>query len=310
VIIQPDFTILAFDPITDGVIYRLEQFSQRVSAERAILFRLSQQSVYAGQQAGWSAARIQAYLEELSRQPLPGNIARTLAEWQAGHERIRIYPRVHVLHASQTDLDELAADHRTVALLERRVSEEVVVLPANQKLGSVKKQFAEMGWFPVITPQTAGLPERSVRLDDEGRLTFKTPRPGLYLRAHLARFAEPEGQDYRLTPASIRRAVNAGTPATQLVTELERVLEQPVPHEFAQRLLGWSGFFGQVEAEATTLLRFKNPAALQHFRRDPQLGELLRALRSDDLERLALVRTKDLEKLRRLLTERGVEWKE
>lgn len=310
VIVQPDFTILAFDPISDGVLYRLEQFSRRVSAERAILFRLSQQSVYAGQQAGWDTPRIQVYLEELSRQPLPANIARTLVEWQASHERIRIYTRVHVLHANPADLDELAADVKTAPLLAGRVSATVVVLPADHKLAVVKKQLVEMGWWPVITPQAAGLPARAVRLDGEGRLTFVQPRPGLYLRAHLARFAEPEGEGYRLTPASIRRAVNAGLSATQVVTELERVLSQPVPHEQSQRLMAWSGFFGQVEAEEMSVLRFKNAAALNQFRRDPQLADLLRPLRSEDLEHLVLVRPKDVEKLRRLLTERGVEWKD
>ena len=59
-----------------------------------------------------------------------------------------------------------------------------------------------------------------------------------------------------------------------------------------------------------TVLHFKTAAALQEFRRDPQLGDLLRTLRPDDLDRLALVRPKDVEKIRRLLTERGVEWKE
>ena len=94
--------------------FSLEQFARRVSAERAVLYRLTQQSVYAAQQNGWDAARIQAYLEELSHQPLPANIARTLAEWQTAHERIRILAHVNLLHAPQpADLDELAGQTKT-----------------------------------------------------------------------------------------------------------------------------------------------------------------------------------------------------
>jgi len=310
VVVQPDFTILAFDPVSDAVLYRLEKFSRRVSTERAILFRLSQPSVYAGQQAGWDAPRIQTYLEELSRQALPANIARTLAEWQTVHERIRIYPRVNVLHASPADLDALAANAKTADLLARRVSSEVVVLPAQHKPAAMKKLLVELGWWPVITPPTGGLPKRSVQVDGEGRLTFVQARPGLYLRAHLARFAEPEGEGYRLTPASVRRAVNAGLTADAVINLVREVLDRPLPSELAQRVLAWSGFFGQVDAEELTVLRFKNSAALTEFRRDPQLAELLRPLRAEEIERLALVRPKDVEKLRRRLTELGVEWKD
>ncbi len=310
VVVQPDFTILAFDPISDVVLYRLEQFARRVSAERAILFRLSQQSVYAGQLAGWDAPRILAYLEELSHQPLPANVARTVTDWQTVHERIRVHPRVNVLHATAADLDALAAAPKTAGLLAHRVAPEVVLLPAEQKLAALKRQLVERGWWPVISSPSDALPARSVQLDAEGRLTFLQARPGLYLRAHLARFAEPEEDAYRLTPASIRRAANAGLPTAQVVTELERVLTQPVPAELAQRLLAWSGFFGQVDAEAMTVVRFKNAAALKEFQRNPQVNDLLRPLRPDDAQRLALVRPKDMEKLRRLMAELGVDWKE
>jgi hypothetical protein len=36
VIVQPDFTITAFDPVSDAVLHQLEQFAQRISAERAL----------------------------------------------------------------------------------------------------------------------------------------------------------------------------------------------------------------------------------------------------------------------------------
>lgn len=311
VIVQPDYTIMAFDPISDAVLFRLEQFSQRVSAERAILLRLSQRSVYAAQQAGWDAARIQTYLEELSHLPLPANVTRTLFEWQASHERIRIYPHVNVLHAPHpADLDELAQQDKLKPLLERTLAPGVVALPPNKKLAEVHRAFTGVSWWPVITPKNASLPPKSATLDPDGHLTFLQRAPGVYLRAHLARFAEAEGNGYRLTLASIRRAAKTGLSAPQIVEELNRVLVQPMPPAMAQRVLAWSGHFGQVEADPVTLLRFKSDSALKELLRDPELSAMLRTLRPADIDQLAIVRAKDLEKLRRLLEERGVEWKD
>jgi hypothetical protein len=311
VIVQPDFTIMAFDPISDAVLFRLEQFSRRVSAERAILLRLSQQSVYAAQQAGWDAARIQTYLEELSHLPLPANVTRTLLEWQASHERIRIYPHVNVLHAPRpTDLDELANQDKIKPLLERTLAPGVVALPPDKKLGEVHRAFTSLSWWPVITPKNAALPPKSVTLDADGHLTCLQRSPGVYLRAHLARFAEAEGNAYRLTLTSIRRAARTGLTAPQIVEELNRVLVQPMPDGMAQRVLAWSGHFGQVEADQVTLLRFKSDSALKELQHDPELSAMLRTLRPADIDQLAIVRAKDLEKLRRLLEERGAEWKD
>jgi hypothetical protein len=78
----------------------------------------------------------------------------------------------------------------------------------------------------------------------------------------------------------------------------------------AQRVLAWSGHFGQVETDPVTVLRFKSDSALKELLRDPDLYSLLHTLRPADIDHLAIVRAKDLEKLRRLLEERGVEWKD
>ena len=311
VIVQPDFTILAFDPISELVLFQLEHFAQRVSAERAILLRLTQSSVYAAQQTGWDASRIQSYLEELAHQPLPANIARTLSEWQKIHERIRIYPHVNLLHARQpADLDELTIEKKLLPLLKQALAPGVIALPPKIKLREVFDQLTRAGWQPTVTTKSAGLPPNSVEASADGRISFLQHAPGLYLRAHLARFGEEAGEGYRLTPESIRRATNAGLSAPELITELTKVLAQPLPAILEQHILAWSGLYGQVQLEPTRLLRFKDETALQHLLRDPEISSLLRKVRPADLEQIALVRAKDIEKLRNILNERGVEWKE
>ena len=293
------------------MLFHLEQFATRVSAERATLFRMSQASVYAGQQAGWNAARIQSTLEELSAQPLPANVARTLQEWQTAHERISIMAHVNVLHAPHPeDLDLLAQQKKAVPLLKQRPAPGVVVLPEGSKLGEVHQLLSGLGWWPVITSREAGLPPHSVVVDEEGRLAFVQRQPGLYLRAHLARFAEPQGDSFCLTPASIRRAANAGLSAAQMVTELNRVLVNRSRRCSSSACRPGPGHFGQAQVEDVALLRFKNESALADLLRDPDISRLLRTFRPADLEQTAVVRSKDVEKLRALLEERGVEWKD
>jgi hypothetical protein len=61
IIVQPDYTVTAFDPVSDAVLHKIDQFAQRISAERAVVYRLTQGSVYAGQKKGWDAAQIKGH---------------------------------------------------------------------------------------------------------------------------------------------------------------------------------------------------------------------------------------------------------
>ena len=98
--------------------------------------------------------------------------------------------------------------------------------------------------------------------------------------------------------------------ADQMVAELNRVLVSPLSLQLEQRLQAWSGYFGQVQVEDVALLRFKNDTALADLLRDPEISRMLRTFHSADLDRTGVVRAKDVGALRKLLEERGVEWKE
>ena len=93
---------------------KLDEFSERVQAERAIKYRLTRQSVYNAQKHGWNAAKIVEALVEMSQADngspaqenpsLPQNVVRTLQEWQALHERITIHRRAGLLQAADREL--------------------------------------------------------------------------------------------------------------------------------------------------------------------------------------------------------------
>jgi hypothetical protein len=58
VVVQPNFELFALDPISDFTLARLDEFAERVNAERAIKYRLTRESVYLAQKKGWTTARI------------------------------------------------------------------------------------------------------------------------------------------------------------------------------------------------------------------------------------------------------------
>ncbi|MGC8781936.1 MAG: helicase-associated domain-containing protein, partial [Anaerolineae bacterium] len=93
VVVQPNFHIFAFDPISDAVLARLDSFATRLKAERAIEYELTVASVYRAQQAGQQVSEIIRWLEEVTGAPLPQNISRSLVEWQSAFERIVIRTR-------------------------------------------------------------------------------------------------------------------------------------------------------------------------------------------------------------------------
>ena len=205
VILQPNFQITAFDPVSDQTLMELERFAERLSGDRAFELRLTQASVYAAQQQGWKADRIIAYLEELTGAPVPANIQRTLAEWQSLHERIVVYPRVSLLHAaSPADLEALDAEPGLRPLLADRLGPVVVRLPDRKTVSTLMQKLTAQGWLALFSQGGGRLPANSVEITPEGRLDFTVPAPDLYLHGHLARFAEPEDGGYRLTPASLR----------------------------------------------------------------------------------------------------------
>jgi hypothetical protein len=308
VIVQPDFTITAFDPVTDAVLFDLDQFAERTVAERAIQLRLTQKSVYAGQLRGWDAPRIQSYLETLTGQPLPGNIARTLQEWQVWHERIRVRPKVTILHASSPEeLARLNAIPELAPWLIDRPADELAVIPKNKKPEELYRLLLHHQRLPLLSKSAGALPNRAVQIDDQGRLSFTVKTPDLYLRGYLARFTDQDSQDgYCLTPASVRRAAASGMTAPKIISELEKVLSQPLSSELQKNILAWAGHYGQAGLEEVTLLSFKDDQTVRELLKDPDLGGLLHPFKAQDVRVTVQVQGKDLERVLRLLTERGV----
>ena len=122
VVVQPNFHVFAFDPISDAVLARLDSFATRLKAERAVEYEITRESIYRAQQNGQQVGAIVAWLEEVTAATLPQNVGRSLDEWQAAFERIVVRQRVGWLQTATAELaDALVADPGLAGAIVKRI---------------------------------------------------------------------------------------------------------------------------------------------------------------------------------------------
>ena len=307
VIVQPNLHIVALDPVNDATLVTLDRFAERLSAERAVEYQLTRASVYRGQQQGWDVPRVKEFLQQQTHTDLPGNVARTLDEWQTLHERIVIRPHVAVAHGSPAALDTLAHDPATAALIVARPQPEVALAPAISAIKPLTHVLHRHGILPLITSQPS-VPPNSIVITDDGTLEFTTRAPSLYLHGHLAAIADPiDAAHYRIAADTIERATRSGLTAPQIVEQLTAVHRGPLPARLVQRIRAWAKYYGDAASEGLTLLQVRDENTLNELLADPELAALIKPFAPAKTKALARVREKDLAALRAALSERGID---
>ena len=310
VIVQPNLHVVALDPVNDALLVALDAFAERLTAERAVEYHLTRASVYAGQQAGWSAERIQTFLREHTGADLPANVARTLDEWQAQHERIVLHPEAILAHGPAEVFDALAEDPATAPLLASRPLPDVALLNGQGAVVALVNALRQRDLLPLVATGPS-VPSHSVIADESGGLRLATPRPSLYLHAHLAAFADAAGADaYQISADSVGRALRAGLNAANIIGRLEAVHRGPVPAALLRRIRAWAKHYGTAAVEPFVLLQVRDAATLAELRADPELAPLLHDFAPSPGKALAYVHPDDAQRLRALLRERGVELKD
>jgi Helicase conserved C-terminal domain len=223
VIVQPNFEIIALDPISDRTLATLDEFAERTSAERAIKYRLTRHSVYRAQRRGWSTARIIQTLNQMIQDPDPQarddpatrlqlsqNVVRTLEEWQRLHERITIHRQTTLLQAANAGLlDQLLQDpkirarvaypqepppaqrpeHRTCAFITPGLNAGEALAAALQDAGY---PAARTRVHPHGIPASFS-PARCIEIADDGQVLFTIALPSMVLLEQLAPFTTREG---------------------------------------------------------------------------------------------------------------------
>jgi hypothetical protein len=313
VIVQPNFTILALEPISDAVLNDLDHFAEVQGGERAIAYQLTRESLYQGQQSGWDAARVMQFLEAHQGAPVPTNIRRTLEEWESAHRRITFHRNVCVVQFA----DAVARDESAPALapFQPHALGGRFELIAGRDASEVLSALREAGWVPTLHPANHSDSEGVLRASDDGQITFTQPAPSIYALGKLEVFAQspsPRGGEGRgeggavcITPASIRAAMSAGMPLDQLLATLAELHAGPIPEALEHKIRAWASFYGTATLQSVVLLELSSLDVLTNLLNDPEVGPHLTPVEGA-LTPTAIVDSARADDVRRMLTERGI----
>ena len=329
VLVQPNFTILAMEPISDRVLMDLDQFADLQGGDRATTYQLTRQSVYRGHQAGWDVQRIVSFLEAHQGAPLPPNIRRTLDEWQAQHHRIVFYRAAQVIQFADD-----AARAAVTDVLSQAGMTPVALGPAHALLepgasmASVVAALRDAGWMPEVSlsgqdsddtesclrlvpsqPQPTHLEQPDVEaLPDSFDVVFKQPAPSLFALGQLAPLTGPvaPGRPLQIAADGVRGALSAGMTLDEILATLAHLHDGPLPLIVEQRIRDWARFFGRASATMVCLFEFSSQDVLNNLLDDEAVGHYLRLIEGS-LQAVAVVDAAHAGLVRELLAERGIQ---
>jgi hypothetical protein len=312
-IVQPNFTILALEPISDVVLTELDQFAESRGGERAIAYELTKESLYRGQQMGWDAARVMQFLESHQGAPIPTNIRRTLDEWETSHRRITFHRNMCVVQFA--DDDAQAESRAAISAFQTQTLGEHFVLVEKRSAGEVVTALREAGWVPTLQLANDTASEAVLRATDDGEVLFTQPAPSVHALGKLAQFSAPAplppggvgggGGSVNITSDSIRAAMSVGMNLDQLLATLAELHSGPVPRALEQKIRAWASFFGTAKVQLVTLLELSNFDVLTNLANDPQVGKYLTPIEGA-VSPMALVDATYADYVMEQLRERGI----
>ncbi len=313
VLLQPNFTIIAMEPISDSVLLALDEFAESQGGDRAITYHLTRQSVYHAQRQGWGAQRICAFLEQHQGAPIPANVQRSLDEWQLQHQRITFhrsacviqYADVKARDSAQQALLQAGKTTQSLApmfdLIERK-AEGKATTPSE-----LSTMLNAAGWMPLLTPGNDGTvhTQNSLRITENAEVLFKESVPSLFTLSQLQPFAEQDGERSRISASSVRAAMTKGVTLDHLLSILIHLNGGPLPGKVEINIRAWAGFYGHASLQQVHLLELSSLEVLNNLLNDEQVGAFLRPIDAAAYP-LAFVDPKHAEVVRNALIERGV----
>jgi hypothetical protein len=325
VVVQPNFEIFALDPISDMTLANLDRFADRISAERAIKYMLTRESVYRAQRNGWTAQRIVDTLRKMSAPPgedrsssdspvsLPQNVERTLEEWQSLHERITIRRKASLLQAvDKQTMDRMAENPSVRPHLDSRPGETVALISAPPgKTDELIHALQEVGYPPARSRSPEDADHPALTIGDDGQMRFVTPLPSIYLFERIAPFtAKDEQGRIFLTQSAVQDAIEQGLGVLEILNRLQHVHLGPLPRWVEIKVRAWGHYYGNAAMETVTLVQIQDEETLNELLAEPELRGLLSTFKPSRRKALAWVPADKIDSLREILADRGMNLKE
>jgi hypothetical protein len=307
-IVQPNFEIIAYTEARHlTILYELERFADRVSAERVAHYALSRESVYRGLKDGLSAPEMRQFLERHSRSGLPQNIAYSLGDWQEQFERVTLRRSASVIEADSADeldalLGTLPAEAATRLAPCWAVIEPKYLQDARSALAARKDARALDYALPVA---------QAFHVTEDLQVVVPVENLDLWLRSRLEQFADAlpssDGESdgatrFQISRSSLARAAEMRLKHDEVLAFLEEVGTPPLPADVSLTVRGWGDALAPAFLGAASVL-VAEAGLVEQLAAVESLRSLL-WLRADD--RVALVRDEDVPRLRAELEKRGL----
>jgi len=304
-IVQPNFEIIAYTEAEHlPVLFELERFAERMSADRVAHYRLTRDSVYRGLQEGLSAAVIQEFLTRHSQTPLPQNIAYSLDDWQRLHDRVHVHRTTTLLEAgSEAEMDELLA--RLPEGVATRLTPTWALL---KKPHTAATQQALAATGDIIALDYSREVQEALTATDELRLRVSGENLDLWLLSRLEQFSRREKETstavtFQITPESLAHAKEMGVSHREVIAFLEKYGKTPLPSDVLLTLQGWGGDIGPAAFVETVALVVREGLIPQLVAVE-ELRELMWLKVS---ERVVLVKQENVAALQEALARRGIQ---
>ena len=241
-VVQPNFEMVFLPEVAGfAAAIALDRFADRVSMDRAIIYRLSRESVLRGLREGLPREEVLATLERLSGGPLPQNVRYSLEEWVARFGSIRLHRKVMVLAAE--DAAGLDAALKSAGIGDARpLGAGAALLPIWRESLKSLRSLRGARWYDYA----AEIP-KVVKVEEDGRLVVPEKDLTPYLRYRLEQFARPAGKAaFELDEERFRGALRAGLRASEVEQLLSEAATGPLPPRVRLSLRGWGGAYRDI----------------------------------------------------------------
>ena len=298
-LVQPNAEVLAFrQGLTPGLIASLSRFARWKGIGPACTLELTPEQTYRGLESGLTLPMVLQTLARHSTRPVPPGVADLLQRWANKRDRITVFASaVLVEFPTPADLDAaLARGVVSVKLTDRVGMSADGAEPGLSQLRLIGNRDYE------------AKPQRCVSVGDDGvTLTVDAAQADLLLDAEIGRYAEPLTNEapgvrrFRLTPASVRRAADAGLSFADIDGWFAERTGGPLPP--AGRLFLLGGKLPPPLASRRLVVRFSSAELTDGVMQWPETRRLM----AERLGPTAVVVDEDaFEPLRRVLAEVGV----
>jgi hypothetical protein len=284
--VQPNFEVIAYrQGLTPQIAGRLSRFAWWSQIGAALELKLTRESIVLGLDWGLTAEAILDILTRHSQRSLPPGITDAVKNWASRRERVTYY-------AAATLIEFGSSSERDLALAFWPTSELAAPLVVAERFLLVEdEKTVPFDRLRLISSRDYRRPPEICALVEPDGVTMALDpsRSDLLVEAELARFADllppqhserdpagaPERRQFIVTPASLRRGINRGMPAAQLVEWYSRRTGGEVPPAVRLLLAAKTSRVPALKACRTLVLKLPTVELLDGLVQHPATGPLL-----------------------------------